>query len=137
MPVKVGDRMSSIEGPVAIPAKGAKLTMVNYFASWCESSKRWMPHVEEMRNKHAAAGLAVIGVANYDEAPRVELESFVKLAGASFPVSADEDHAIFDNASIVAPHGDDPCACQDHAAGLPIRIEPGHCELAAIGAGMP
>jgi cytochrome c biogenesis protein CcmG/thiol:disulfide interchange protein DsbE len=74
--------------------KGAKLTMVNYFATWCESSKRWMPHVEEMRKRHAAAGLAVVGVANYDEAPQAELEDFVKRMGASFPVSADQDQRI-------------------------------------------
>src|SRR4051812_14634520 len=63
-PVKVGDRMTPIAGPLAIPAKGAKLTMVNYFATWCGSSKLWMPRVEAMRKKHA--GLAVVAVANYD-----------------------------------------------------------------------
>ena len=86
--------MTPIAGPFAIPAKGAKLTMVNYFATWCLSSKRWMPHVEAMRKKHAAAGLAVVGVANYDEAPQAELEDFVKQSGASFPVSPDKDHRI-------------------------------------------
>src|SRR4051812_33089040 len=67
-PVKVGDHVTPITGALAIPVKGAKLTMVNYFATWCGSSKVWMPHVEAMRKKHAAAGLAVVGVANYDEA---------------------------------------------------------------------
>jgi thiol-disulfide isomerase/thioredoxin len=93
-PLKVGDRMVPIAGPIAIPVKGAKLTMVNYFATWCLSSKRWMPVVEEMRKKHAAAGLAVVGVANYDEGSQAELEAFVKGAGASFPVSADKDRRI-------------------------------------------
>jgi thiol-disulfide isomerase/thioredoxin len=93
-PIKVGDRMTPIAGPLAIPAKGAKLTMVSYFATWCESSKRWMPHLEEMRKKHAAAGLAVVAVANYDDAPQAVLEDFVKRSGASFPVSADQDHRI-------------------------------------------
>jgi cytochrome c biogenesis protein CcmG/thiol:disulfide interchange protein DsbE len=88
--------MTPIPGPLAIPVKGAKLTMVNYFATWCESSKKWLPHVEEMRKKHAAAGLAVVGVANNDEAPQAELEDFVNRMGASFPVSADKDHRIFE-----------------------------------------
>jgi cytochrome c biogenesis protein CcmG/thiol:disulfide interchange protein DsbE len=86
--------MTPIAGPVAIPVKGARLTMVNYFATWCESSKRWMPHVEEMRKKHAAAGLAVIGIANYDDASQAELDHFARELGASFPVSADTDHRI-------------------------------------------
>jgi hypothetical protein len=95
-PIEVGDRMKPVAGPLAIPVKGAKLTMVNYFATWCLSSKLWMPHVEEMRKKHAAAGLAVVAVANYDEASQADLEAFVKQSGASFPVSADADHRISD-----------------------------------------
>ena len=93
-PIEVGDRMVPIASPLAIPVKGARLTMVNYFATWCESSKRWMPHVEEMRRKYGAAGLAVVGVANYDEAPQATLEEFVKQSGASFPVAADADQRI-------------------------------------------
>ena len=95
-PIKVGDHMRApITGPIAIPVKGAKLTMVNYFATWCASSKTWMPHVEEMRKKHAAAGLAVVAVANYDDAPHAALEEFVRLQGASMPVS-DKDRRIID-----------------------------------------
>jgi cytochrome c biogenesis protein CcmG, thiol:disulfide interchange protein DsbE len=88
--------MTPITGPLAIPVKGAKLTMVNYFATWCQSSKIWMPHVEEMRKRHAAAGLAVVGVANYDQASQAELEAFVKGMGASFAVSADNDRRILE-----------------------------------------
>lgn len=93
-PIAVGERITPIAGPLAIPVKGAKLTMVNYFASWCHSSKRWMPHVEEMRKKYAASGLAVVGVANYDDASLESLEAFVKESGASFPISADRDRKI-------------------------------------------
>jgi thiol-disulfide isomerase/thioredoxin len=86
--------MKPIAGPFAIPAAGAKLTMVNYFATWCGSSKQWMPHVEKMRKKYTSAGFVVIGVANYDDAPQTQLENFVKENDASFPVSADKDSRI-------------------------------------------
>jgi len=101
-PVKVGDHMAPITGPLPIPVKGAKLTMVNYFARWCQSGQRWMPLVEEMRKKHAAAGLAVVGVGNYDEGSQADLEAFVKQSGASFPVSADQDHRIL---QALTPNG--------------------------------
>jgi cytochrome c biogenesis protein CcmG, thiol:disulfide interchange protein DsbE len=95
--VKVGDRMTPIAGPLAIPVKGAKLTMVNYFATWCHSSQLWMPHVEAMRKKYAASGLAIVAVANYSmDASQAELEAFVKDSGASLPVAADKDHQILD-----------------------------------------
>jgi len=93
-PIAVGERITPIGGDFPIPVKGAKLTMVNYFASWCHSSKRWMPHIEEMRKKYAASGLAVVGVANYDEQPLAGLEAFVKESGASFPITADRDRHI-------------------------------------------
>ena len=87
--------MVPIAGPIALPVKGAKLTMVNYFATWCGNSGRWMPPVEQMRRKHAAAGLAVIGVANFDdEASQAALEAFAKQYGASFPIAGDKDHRI-------------------------------------------
>lgn len=88
--------MVPITRPFAIPVKGAKLTMVSYFASWCAASKYWLPHDEEMRQKHAAAGLDVVGVANYDEASQAQLEELVRASGASFPVVADEDRRILD-----------------------------------------
>jgi hypothetical protein len=53
-----------------------------------------VPHIEAMRKKHAAEGLAVIGVANVDDASQAELEAFVKEFGGSFPVFADADHRI-------------------------------------------
>lgn len=87
--------MTPIPGPYAIPARGAKLTMVNYFATWCGSSQRWIPHVEAMQKKHVGA-LAVIGVANVDDAPQAQLETFVKESGGSFPVTGDTDRRIID-----------------------------------------
>jgi thiol-disulfide isomerase/thioredoxin len=102
-PIRVGERMTPIEGPLAIPVHGAKLTLVNYFATWCGSSKQWMPHVEAMRKKYASAGLAVVGVANYDdEATQAQLEDFVKQSGASFPVAYDKDRRIV---SALPPSG--------------------------------
>jgi hypothetical protein len=70
--------------------------MVNYFATWCTSSKEWMPRVEAMRKKYAAAGLAVVGVANYDDSTQAALEDFVERSGASFPVTTDRPHRILD-----------------------------------------
>jgi hypothetical protein len=89
-----GDRMTPLTTPTAIPVKGAKLTMVNYFATWCMNSSRWIPAVEAMQKKYADAGLAVIGVPNTDEATPAELEAFVKANGGSFQVVPDPDRRI-------------------------------------------
>ena len=91
---KVGDRMAPITSPIAIPARGAKLTMVSYFATWCEASKRWIPHVEAMKQKYAASGVVVVGVANVDESPQAGLEEFIKTYGGTYPVVTDNDRRI-------------------------------------------
>ena len=71
----VGDRVKPVLAPFRIPAPGAKMTLVHYFATWCESSKRWMPKVEEMSKKYRAAGL-------------------VRELGATFPIVFDANHEV-------------------------------------------
>lgn len=94
-PVAVGDR-GRVPGPFAIPIPGAKLTLIEYFATWCGSSSQWMPVVQAMNEKYASSGLAVVAVPNYDdETSAVDLEAFVRSHGATFPVAPDKDKHIF------------------------------------------
>ena len=90
----VGDHVKPIAAPFRIPAPGAKLTLVDYFATWCESSKRWIPKVEAIRAKYAAAGLVVVGVGHWSEETPAEVETFARSYGATFPVVLDAQHTI-------------------------------------------
>jgi peroxiredoxin len=85
--------MTPMTTPVVIPAKDAEYTLVNFFATWCTSSKRWLPVVEGIRQKYGSR-LAVVGVANVDESTSEELTAFAKENGATFPVFADPDHKV-------------------------------------------
>lgn len=90
----VGDRVKPVLAPFRIPAPGAKMTLVHYFATWCESSKRWMPKVEEMSKKYRAAGLVVVGVGHYGEETTAGIELFARELGATFPIVFDAKHEV-------------------------------------------
>lgn len=47
-------------------AKGKKLVMVVYWAPWCPNWRHDLAFVQSLHDKYAAAGLAIIGVGEYD-----------------------------------------------------------------------
>lgn len=53
-------------------AKGKKLVMVVYWAPWCPNWKHDVAFVQELHQKYAKDGLAVIGVGEYDPVDRMK-----------------------------------------------------------------
>lgn len=53
-------------------AEGKKLVMVVYWAPWCPNWKHDVAFVQQLHEKYAAKGLAVIGVGLYDPISRME-----------------------------------------------------------------
>ena len=59
-------------------AQGKKLVMVVYWAPWCPNWRHDLAFVQNLHDKYAAAGLAVIGVGEYDpvEKMKAHLDQF-------------------------------------------------------------
>lgn len=53
-------------------AKGKKLVMVVYWAPWCGNWAHDAPFVQELHQKYAKDGLAVIGVGQYDPVDKMK-----------------------------------------------------------------
>ena len=70
-------------------AKGKKLVLVVYFASWCPNWKHEAPFAQKLYEKYKNQGLDVIGVSEYDtvEATKKDLEN----KGVTFPVVFESD----------------------------------------------
>jgi thiol-disulfide isomerase/thioredoxin len=85
--------------------KGAKLTMVDLWATWCAPCKENFPHVVEMHHKYASKGLAVVSLSLDDpDQPKkiADAEAFLKEKRATFPnyYLAEATEAAFDKLNI-------------------------------------
>ncbi len=69
-----------------------KVTVVFFFATWHEPSKKALPKLQELINKHGARGLEILGV-SFDEEPDGVAE-FARTHGARFPVAWDEGRNV-------------------------------------------
>lgn len=86
--------------------KGAKLTVVDAWATWCTPCKENFPHVVEMHKKYAKQGLAVISLSldDPDQPKRVaEAKAFLQSKGATFPnyYLSESSESAFEKLNIV------------------------------------
>ncbi len=65
-----------------IPAKGAKATLLFFWATWCEGCKTMVPMLRDLEKRYAARGLKIYAVTS-DEIPM--LRPFLRQWGARFP----------------------------------------------------
>ena len=81
--------------------KGAKVTMVDAWATWCSPCMENFPHVVEMHKKYAGQGLAVVSLSLDDPTvpkAKAAAERFLKSKGATFTnlILAEEPTDAFD-----------------------------------------
>lgn len=87
--------------------KGAKITIVDAWATWCGPCKENFPHLVDMHKKYARHGLAVASLSLDDpDQPKklAEALAFLKEKGATFPnfYLAESTEAAFDRLNISA-----------------------------------
>lgn len=71
-----------------------KVTIVDFWATWCEPCKKSFPKYQELYVKYKASGLEIVAVSVDDE--KKDIPDFIKTHGAKFPVAWDEGHKIAD-----------------------------------------
>lgn len=67
-----------------IKAENAPLTLVNFWASWCEPCKVEFPHILELRARYLNKGLKVVFVSIDDEQDRLAAENFLRAQKVDF-----------------------------------------------------
>jgi thiol-disulfide isomerase/thioredoxin len=63
--------------------KGTKLTLVNFWATWCEPCRKEMPVLQEIHERFGQDGLRVVAVTK-ENVPYETLQEFVQQVGATF-----------------------------------------------------
>ena len=87
--------------------KGAKLTIVDAWATWCTPCMENFPHVVEMHKKYAKHGLAVVSLSldDPDQPKKVaQAKAFLKEKGATFAnyYLSESSEAAFEKLNISA-----------------------------------
>ncbi len=86
--------LSAINAAQKMAIEKGKVTIVDFWATWCEPCKKSFPRYQELYVKYKASGLEILAVSVDDE--KREIPDFVKTYGAKFPVGWDEGHKIAD-----------------------------------------
>ena len=95
--VQVGETLpqrwlDSAQGPQPLVAGQARLTYVDFWASWCGPCRQSFPWMNEMHAKFGASGLRIVGV-NVD-AKRADAELFLQRTPATFAIAFDREGAM-------------------------------------------
>lgn len=98
-PVKAGDKaptfsIDSVNGQGKVEITPGKVTLVDFWATWCEPCKKSFPKYQELYVKYQASGLEIAAVSVDDE--KKEIPAFAKTHGAKFPVGWDDGKKIAD-----------------------------------------
>lgn len=97
--VKVGDQaptfsIDSLNGQGKVAVGNGKVTIVDFWATWCEPCKKSFPKYQELYVKYKASGLEIAAVSVDDE--KGSIPAFAKSHGAKFPVGWDNGKKIAD-----------------------------------------
>lgn len=87
-PAPAFEAVSLDNQPIAVPMYGgAKVTVVDFWASWCGSCQVTMPSLERLYRDRRRDGLAVLGI-SVDEQPEQALDGAYRF-GVTFPIVHD------------------------------------------------
>lgn len=86
--------LNAVVGGNKVGVEKGKVTIIDFWATWCEPCKKSFPKYQELYVKYKASGLEIVAVSVDDE--KKEIPDFVRQYGAKFPVGWDEGHKIAD-----------------------------------------
>jgi len=86
--------LESLNGAGKASVASGKVTIIDFWATWCEPCKKSFPKYQELYTKYKASGLEILAVSVDDESNGVP--DFAKTHGAKFPVGWDKGHKAAD-----------------------------------------
>jgi peroxiredoxin len=72
--------------PISLKDFEGKVTLINFWATWCLPCRREMPELVELYNQYKAAGFEMIAISLDDEKTRKDVVPFMTEFGMNFTV---------------------------------------------------
>ncbi|MBX3231486.1 MAG: TlpA family protein disulfide reductase [Labilithrix sp.] len=86
--------LASVNGGRKMTIEKGKVTVIDFWATWCEPCKKSFPKYQDLYTKYQANGLEVLAVSTDDEDNKIA--GFISAHGAKFPVGWDAEKKIAD-----------------------------------------
>ena len=95
-----GDKLAPATGTdldghaVRLTWTGAKLMLVNLWATWCQPCREEMPELQKLADRHAADGLATLGLVVLDRSSAADVRKAAADAGVRYRVLLGGDSSV-------------------------------------------
>ncbi|MGA7122338.1 MAG: TlpA disulfide reductase family protein, partial [Polyangiaceae bacterium] len=80
------------DSTVSLRALEGKVTIVDFWATWCEPCKKSFPKLEALNAKYSENGLRIVGISEDDDTSGIP--AFASELGTRFPLVWDENKSI-------------------------------------------
>ena len=78
-----------------------KVTLINFWATWCEACMEEMPSMASLREKYASQGFEILAI-NVDENPTQAVPPILKSLNIHFPIFTDPTNALSEQFDVHA-----------------------------------
>jgi thiol-disulfide isomerase/thioredoxin len=82
--------------------KGEKLTVVDFWATWCHPCVQSIPHLNEMASLYADRGVGFIGVSIDGPRNQSKVAPFIKSMGVTYPILRDINSELMSELNVTA-----------------------------------
>jgi thiol-disulfide isomerase/thioredoxin len=88
-----------LQGTAMVPLPQGKVTLVDFWATWCAPCRASMPRLQNLWKEYAPRGVELYSVNTDDESPnrKPQVEEFLLQNQLSFPVVLDDDGMASDS----------------------------------------
>lgn len=82
--------------------KGEQLTVIDFWASWCQPCVQSIPHLNQMAEEYADQGVTFIGVSVDGPRSQSKLAPFIKSMGVTYPILRDINSELMSELGVTA-----------------------------------
>ena len=82
--------------------KGTQLTIIDFWATWCQPCVRSIPLLSEMEKEYRTRGVGFIGVSIDGPRNQSKIKPFIQSMGVEYPIIRDMDSELMTDLGVTA-----------------------------------